>query len=129
MRAKMINETNFKKGINPKVAMGIGGINFGKEFEIEFEKYTLEWFEKLKQLEGKTITTEMRIFNLSNNIQVSDWQKDTIKIIKILEPRIKVDSIRKDNFIVNLYLWVVGEIDVEEYRCDLGDLNKKIYIE
>lgn len=129
MRAKMINETNFKKGINPKVAMGIGGINFGKEFEIEFEKYTLEWFEKLKQLEGKTITTEMRIFNLSNNIQVSDWQKDTIKIIKILEPRIKVDSIRKDNFIVNLYLWVVGEIDGEEYRCDLGDLNKKIYIE
>ncbi|MFA5153857.1 MAG: hypothetical protein WC554_15000 [Clostridia bacterium] len=125
----MINETNFKKGINPKVAMGIGGINFGKEFEIEFEKYTLEWFEKLKQLEGKTITTEMRIFNLSNNIQVSDWQKDTIKIIKILEPRIKVDSIRKDNFIVNLYLWVVGEIDGEEYRCDLGDLNKKIYIE
>jgi hypothetical protein len=129
MRAKTINELNFERGMSPKAAMDIGGVNFGKEFEIEFEKYVFKWYRKLKQLKGKTITTEMRRYLLRTNTQITDWQKDTIKVTKILEPSIRVDSIRKDNFVVNLYLWVIGEIDGEEYRCDLGDLNKKIYVE
>lgn len=128
MRAKTINELNFERGQNPKAAMDIGGINLGKDFEIVFKKFIDEWVKKLEQLKGKTITTEMRLFVLDTNNQLSGWKQETIKIKEILEPQIKTNSI-KDPIDVYVYLWVIGEINGKEYRCDLGDLNKKIYIE
>lgn len=126
MRAKTINEVNkFERGMSPKAAMDIGGVNFGEEFQEEFEQIAFKWFRKLKGLEGKTITTKALKFYKANNIQITDWEEHTIKVENVLEPSLRVNISSKGDVSIVVNLWVIDE----NFRYDLGDLNKKIYIE
>jgi hypothetical protein len=125
MRAKTINEVNkFERGLNPKEAMSIGGVNFGEEFQKEFNEIAKVWFERLKKLKGKTIIAEARQYHKLNNNMVTDWQKHKIHVKKIADPSIKITTLLP--YAVIVFNWWVMD---DDYRYELGDLNQKIYIE
>jgi hypothetical protein len=122
MRAKTINK--FERGLNPKEAMGIGGVNFGEEFQKEFNEIAKVLLERLKKLKGKTITAEARQYYKLNNNMITDWQKHTIHIKKIADPSIKMGSKSDiDNYLI-INWWVMDD----EYRYELGNLDQIIHI-
>jgi hypothetical protein len=57
MRAKTINETtNFERGLDPKVAMDIGGISLEDIYIETVQKGFREWGKQLDSLKGKKVT-------------------------------------------------------------------------
>jgi hypothetical protein len=62
MRAKTLNEIqNFERGSGPRGAMKIGGINLQEDFAFDFAALFERYINKLKKLEGKTITCHVII--------------------------------------------------------------------
>jgi hypothetical protein len=72
MRAKSVN---FERGVDPKEAMGIGGVDFTKEFLLLFKK----WKDDVeKALTGKNISAVLR--RLQSDGRFGEFEKGTIKV-------------------------------------------------
>jgi len=76
----------FERGLDPKVAMEIGGINFGEQFDDFFFNI---WYKSIKSLEGKTITAIMtKPWIEGGKTKTKNSALHTVKIKKINEPEL-----------------------------------------
>jgi hypothetical protein len=108
---------NFTRGIDPKVAMDIGGINFNAQFDDFFNT----WYKSIKSLEGKTIIAIMTKYWIENGKQKQ--KNKSLHTVKIK----KIEDIVLTNMISTHYFWKItlnGE-DGAKYKLKL---DQKIHI-
>lgn len=76
----------FQRGLDPKMAMNIGGVNFNEQFDDFFFN---TWYKSIKALEGKTITAIMikRWFE-KGKWHTKNSSQHTVKILVIYEPEL-----------------------------------------
>jgi hypothetical protein len=114
MRAKTLNEVqNFERGKGPRASMEIGGINLQEDFAFDFAALFERYINKLKKLEGKTITCHVII-------GFEPTQK-TLTVGQMFDAGFKMSSAD----MIQLTQWFEG-INGDRYQMDL---TKKIYIE
>ena len=111
MRAKTINEIlGFERGLNPKAAMGVGGVKLDDAFNTIIKPAIDKWEIYLKRnLVGRTISGDFRVFN------GKAWQQ-------VANVTVRVDKI------VN---WEIdGDINVKDADGNLYaiDINQKMHI-
>lgn len=113
MRAKTINEVqNFERGIHPRSAMNLGGIQFGVEKYKMKEKLKEDWKNFVqKTLKGKTISGLFNKwgYNKETNMPESiGWGNYTVKVKEVSN-----DGIDENGIIVsdgkNSYIIPIGE--------------------
>ena len=122
MRAKTINEANnFTRGMNPKAAMGIGGINlhderqrrledFDNKIEKVKDKANKEWQNRLQNLfVGKTITAFMQ--------KLASFDKNTMKQRNRSETK---------NFTIKVADVMCEKID-DMSSCIIADTDHNVY--
>jgi len=107
MRAKFINEEqNFERGLHPKQALGLGGINLSQERYDMKKKLQQDWnFLLMTILDGKTISGQMNkirdkgveIENTWGNytVTIDEWDMEDIN-----SPGIFIDTKENDRFIL-----------------------------
>lgn len=111
MRAKLINEIQFKRGLNPKVAMDIGGINLEDVYIKTVIKGKKEWREFIESFIDKKVT-----FYLDPSKYISNLYKlDKPKTFVIKDVNYTGDG--------EVYFY---DQDDEKYYVDV---TKKIYVE
>mgnify|MGYP001588483225 FL=1 len=133
MRAKTIHENEFVRGLNPKAAMKIGGLDLRStirqkrseltdEIEKVENKANKKWQEYLKKLFiGKTITTKMR--------KLSTFNKDTMKQTSMGgsgEFTIKVKDVLMDKISDNSL--IIADVNNNIYSI-VVERDEKIYID
>ena len=70
MKAKLVENIDFKRGVGSKSALDIGGIILEKEFDSIMEKAGLEWDDILNSLVGKQVKFEGLLKGDSN----ANWE-------------------------------------------------------
>jgi len=120
MRAKTINEIqNFERGLSPRAAMEIGGVNFN-DMLYELEQ---EGFQKLKNsIEGKTITVFAEKIMDAGGKQNRKEARFTIHVNE-LETGLNLDHWKGNQ---SVFWIIVNDIDGNRYKFIL---DQKIYIE
>jgi hypothetical protein len=117
---------DFERGVDPKASMGIGGINFNKNFN----DFVEEWAIAIKKaVEGKTITAYMTKYWTTEDGRSQEGRKQN-QTIKVKEIRISApDTFSGKNMFFTCYLTSEDEegddLDTDKYKIDL---NQKIYI-
>ena len=82
MRAKFVNEEqNFERGLHPKQALGIGGINLAEERFRRRKELEDDWrFFLLTLLDGKTISAKMEKVKDKGKDIPWQWGNYTVEI-------------------------------------------------
>jgi len=108
MKTKLVNEKlNFERGLDPKVSMNVGGVNFQERFDQMYE----EWMTTLKSLEGKTITGSITKHWSKNGISKKDFRIRSVKV-KEMDNRAFIHSTGGDHAIT----WQIYFDGVDEFR-------------
>jgi hypothetical protein len=107
MRAKFVNEDqNFKRGVHPKEALGLGGINLGRIRYDMKKKVQQDWdFFLLTILDGKTISGHMNKIRDKGVEIEGEWGNYTIKVDEwdmedINSPSIHIQTRDNDMYIL-----------------------------
>jgi hypothetical protein len=82
MRAKLVEVQNFERGIHPKQAIGIGGINLGKSrFDMK-KKLRDDWmFFLITILDAKTISAQMnKLTDKGKDSGDNRWGNYTVEV-------------------------------------------------
>lgn len=132
MRAKTVNEIEkFERNLNPKAAMGIGGIELSKELWKRKEAYIQEWKDYLTNLMmGKTVSGFMHkyVFENAGDVKVPEsagWGNYSVKVAKM---NINSDAqMQKEGLPINV---VISDGKGNEcYLIPIGGEESKIYID
>ena len=107
MRAKTINEVqDFKRGLHPKEALGIGGINLSRERYDMKKKLQEDWnFLLMTILDGKTISGKMNKIR-DKGVEIEEgWGNYTVTVDEwdmedINSPAIYIDTKENDRYIL-----------------------------
>jgi len=82
MKAKFVNEEqNFERGVHPKQALGLGGINLSRTRYDMKKKLQQDWdFLLTTYLDGKTITARMNKIRDKGKEIEGDWGDYTVTV-------------------------------------------------
>ena len=104
---------DFERGIGPRGAMEIGGIDYQEDFAFDFASLYERYINKLKKLEGKTISCSVIIG--------FEPVRKTLTVARMFDSGLKMEP----EDIIALTQWFE---DINDHRYQLN-LKEKIYIE
>lgn len=104
---------NFERGMGPRGAMKIGGIDYQEDFAFDFAALYEKYINKLKKLEGKTISCSVIIG--------FDPVRKTLTVAQMFDSGLKMEA----EDIIALTQWF-EDINGDRYQLNL---KEKIYIE
>jgi hypothetical protein len=107
MRAKTVNEEqNFERGVHPKQALGLGGINLARQKYDMKKKLQQDWdFFLTTILDGKTISAHMNKIREKGVAIEDQWGDYTVKVDiwdqeDINSPSIFIETKDNDTYIL-----------------------------
>ena len=120
MRAKTINELqDFERGVDPRAAMGIGGINFNERFN----NFSEEWKTSIeKAVLGKSITARMKEFGMDNRGR--SWESG----IEMTTIKLKEIDISMPQRFSGMDMFFNAYLTSEDGKRYEIDLDQKIFI-